>query len=95
MSQTPVEKFSAERFSQHLNENFQIQLGEETVATELIEVQGEQERFSVLFAGPCDKPLTQSVYTLGNEGFGEFQIFLVPLGPDAAGAKLIYEAVFS
>jgi hypothetical protein len=48
--------------------------------------------FSVVFRGPPGVPLPQRIYRLEHDRLGAFDLFLVPIGPDAVGMR--YEAVF-
>jgi hypothetical protein len=55
--------------------------------------------FSVLFHGPAEPVLPQGIYRLEGEDFGSVELFLVPVGPQAASpddapAAMGYEAVF-
>jgi hypothetical protein len=55
--------------------------------------------FSVLFHGPIEPVLPQGIYRLEGEHFGSVELFLVPVGPQAASpegapAPMGYEAVF-
>lgn len=52
-----------------------------------------RQPFSLLFRGPASPVLTQATYRLESEGFGEIELFLVPLGPADGGFR--YEAVFN
>jgi hypothetical protein len=72
------------------------------IEAELIEVEtrgvldpGIQRRrpFSVIFRGPMEPILPQSIYAMKNEILGNLEVFLVPIGPDKHGMR--YEAVFS
>lgn len=47
--------------------------------------------FSLVFVGPVH--VAQAIYRMGHDEIGSFELFLVPLGPDAAGMR--YEAVFT
>ncbi len=49
--------------------------------------------FSVVFLGPRDPVLPQRIYRLEHEELGALDLFLVPIGRDAAGVR--YEAVFT
>jgi hypothetical protein len=49
--------------------------------------------FSLVFVGPTSPLLGQGIWRLEHEAFDGLEIFLVPLGPGAAGA--LYEAVFT
>jgi hypothetical protein len=65
-----------------------------TEATAVGPPSGPQSRapFSLLFRGPAAPILPQRIYRLEHPGLGAFAVFLVPLEPDADGAR--YEAVF-
>ena len=90
-------------FRSHLNEPFQIRL-DETRPFELIlsQVTGlkpvhaspRKDPFSILFLGPKAPILPQRTYLMTHPSFGDFDIFIVPVGPDRAG-KMQYEAVFN
>jgi len=49
--------------------------------------------FTLVFRGPADPVLPQRTYALENPALGRLEIFLVPVGRDAAG--VLYEAVFN
>lgn len=49
--------------------------------------------FTVLFHGPPTPWVSQATHRLEHGGLGPLELFLVPLGPDAAGMR--YEAVFT
>jgi hypothetical protein len=49
--------------------------------------------FALLFRGPAGPILPQRIYRLEHPTLGAFELFLVPLEPDAGGAR--YEAVFA
>ena len=55
--------------------------------------QAGMERFSAVFMGPPDLFLHQQTYRLSHPDMGEFDIFLVALGPDPEGFR--YEAVYN
>jgi hypothetical protein len=48
--------------------------------------------FSLVFAGPAEPILPQRTWPLEHPELGRFELFLVPVGRDAAGVR--YEAVF-
>ena len=52
-----------------------------------------RQAFSLLFRGPTEHSLSQSLYRIENETLGELQLFLVPLGPDETG--MLYDATFN
>lgn len=49
--------------------------------------------FSIVFRGPPTPILPQRIYRLVHAEIGEFELFLVPIGPDEQGMR--YEAVFT
>jgi uncharacterized protein DUF6916 len=49
--------------------------------------------FSLLFQAPEDRSIEQQICRLSEPSLGEFDLFLVPLGP--AGGGMQYEAVIS
>ena len=51
------------------------------------------KQFSVLFHGPGDAPLIQSIHQLVSDGLGSVSLFLVPIGEEDGGR--IYEAFFN
>src|SRR5581483_8370954 len=52
------------------------------------------ERFSLLFSGPSNRPLAQGSYVFENLGIGRFEMFIVPVGPQDSSPRY-YEAVFN
>ena len=87
-----AEDFTAETFEPHVQTTFRVADGPDV---ELLEVRqlstGTEEHrapFSLLFRGPDDQQLAQQSYKVGHDQLGEFDLFLVPLGP------AVYEAVF-
>jgi len=54
---------------------------------------GKREPFSILFRGPLQVYLPQSIYTVEHPKMGRIDIFLVPVGPDKKG--MLFEAVFT
>jgi hypothetical protein len=49
--------------------------------------------FSLLFRGGPNPPVPQGIWHLDHGSLGSFDLFLVPLGPDAESQR--YEAVFT
>ncbi|MEM7221461.1 MAG: hypothetical protein AAF495_00690 [Pseudomonadota bacterium] len=96
-----------EDFAAHLNETFRIDFGSDVPGLESFElslIEAEPLKtpqltpesrppFALLFRGPKEPVLNQSIYPLENEAMGRLDIFLVPIGPDAEGQR--YEAVFN
>lgn len=54
---------------------------------------GGREPFTLVFRGSGDAVLPQRTYRMENDETGAFDVFLVPIGPDAEGMR--YEAVFT
>jgi hypothetical protein len=95
-------ELSLETFAGHLGEDFRIHATEERVvdvrlgeATALGEpfIPGGRAPFSIIFRGTTEGIVPQGIYKLDHDALGSFELFLVPLEPDANGAR--YEAVFS
>src|SRR5271170_5224922 len=90
------EKFTRSDFAPHLHTCFRVlQLeNHELVLAEVTDQSNAQlEQFSLIFTGTASPWLRQGLYTLLHPQMLEFELFLVPLGPDAAGMR--YEAAFS
>lgn len=76
--------------------------GQARVPLRLAEVQRLPEQagaprrqpFALIFTGPVDPPLPQRTYAVEHPVAGSLELFVVPVGPDAAGAPR-YEAVFN
>ena len=94
-----LDSFSIETFSEQLNTTFRLQLDEsDAIEAQLIEVTDngtspDQERFSLLFRLPRNRPPTQGLYKVTHEKLGEFELLLVPNREDKQG--MYYEAVFN
>lgn len=93
-----LENFTVVTFSGHLGDSFRVHPDDSSAldlelvsATELGESSGRP--FSIVFRGPKDVLLPQRIYRMEHEQIGAFDIFLVPIGPDAEG--LLYEAIFN
>lgn len=54
---------------------------------------GRAEPFALVFSGPPQPVLAQGLCTLDHPALGRLNLFLVPMQPDAHGAR--YEAVFT
>ena len=83
-------------FVPHLHTRFRISGGGQEL--ELVEATDtarapNREQFSLVFHGPSGAPLEQQVYQLEHDAIGSVEIFLVPVGQDAAG--FLYESVFN
>jgi hypothetical protein len=54
---------------------------------------GKRTPFSVDLRGPLEPILPQQIYSLVHADLGTLEIFIVPVGVDAAGTR--YEAIFA
>ena len=54
-----------------------------------------RESFSILFEGPADQMLSQMMHPFSHPALGAFDLFSVPVGPDAITRRMRYEAIFS
>jgi hypothetical protein len=107
MPEPDLRSLTADAFAAHLNTVFRLQTGAEPLPLELVEVQrasyaddpaavgpsGRREPFTIRFRGPRSPYARQAIYRLEHDRMGTLEIFLVPLGPDAAGMR--YEAIFT
>ena len=86
----------AQDFVPHLHTRFQVEQAED-YELELAEVtdhsNGQLKQFSLIFTGNPSPWIPQGLYKLVHSQMGECELFLVPIGPDAAGMR--YQAVFS
>lgn len=58
----------------------------------------ERRPFSLLFVDPASsvaEHLPQGIYRIAHDQLGEYDLFIVPLGPNADGVGIRYEAIFS
>ena len=51
--------------------------------------------FSLTFAARRAAVVPQQIFRVAHPELGEFDLFLVPLGPESSGEGMRYEAVFS
>ena len=98
-----LESFTVETFAGRIGEAFRIVLDDGTpIRTTLVEARtwGEESArgrgrvpFAVTLRGPLRPVLPQRIYRMEHDTIGAFELFIVPIGPDAEGMR--YEAVFS
>ena len=104
-------KYMLSTFASHVGEQFQLHdPSGESRTVELVDAIGQasrrptQERtpdtgsFSIVFQdhqGSTQSYLQQSVYRIEHAVVGQIDMFLVPIGPDADGNGMRYEAVFA
>src|SRR5262245_19322718 len=96
-----LESLTAESFTQRLGERFRVHARPEmAIDVELIEANvlgasnaSRRAPFSILFRGPLSPVWPQRTYRLDHDAMGSFDLFLVPVGPDATG--MVYQAIFT
>ena len=98
-----LESFTLETFSERLCETFRIypdasnplevELISATALGERPEEGRHRQPFSIVFRGPGDILLPQHIYRMEHPEIGDFELFLVPIGPDEKGLR--YEAIFT
>ena len=100
-----LDKLTVDDFRSTVGDRFKVDLdGTGTLELEVVEAathdpeaaitddSGTRSPFSVEFRGPTEPVLPQRIYHLEHDKVGALEIFVVPIGVDAAGAH--YEAVF-
>lgn len=97
-----LETFTVDTFSPHEGETFTMRVGAAELELRLDEVSplgksggGSPLRrpFSLIFVGPASPVYEQRIYGLRHPGMGEFELFLVPIGPSREGMR--YQAIFT
>jgi hypothetical protein len=100
-----LEHFTLKTFSPHVGETFHLYLDtNHVIEVQLADVtdlaqrygtapQGHRTPFSIVFHGPRELVLPQRIYRLQHDKIGTFEVFLVPIGPDAD--RMQYEAIFT
>jgi hypothetical protein len=101
-----LETLTHEAFQPRVGESFRIRPDSETsIEAELIEVRvlGKPGRapqrssrrtpFALSFRTATKGALPQRIYAVEHGTMGSYDIFLVPVGPDAVG--MVYEAIFT
>ena len=100
-----LEDFTLETFAGRVGQRFRIAVDDtDWVEAELAEASAigpqpapasgsERSPFSIVFRGPPDPLLPQRIYRFEHDELGSFDLFVVPIGRDAAGVD--YEAVFT
>jgi hypothetical protein len=94
-----LETFTLETFAGRVNSTFRLaQDSSEPVELELVEANDvgstpRQTQFSIVFRGPHNPLLAQSIYRIEHDEMGTFDLFLVPIKKDQAGTY--YEAIFN
>lgn len=96
-----LEKLHLESFSEHLNSNFSVGRGDDGGATELQLIEAQSvgqaapgyEQFSLLFSGPLDSFLEQTIHTFEHDALGTFEMFIVPVQKTQDG--FIYQSIIN
>lgn len=95
-----LEPLTRESFAPHVGSQFAVATVSEGMDLTLSSIgpagaglPGKRVPFALHFRGPAGPLLRQGVYRLRHQAFGDLEIFLVPLGPQAGGT--VYEAIFS
>jgi len=98
-----LESFTCETFRARLNEQFTVRVDDlSSHVMELVEAtesptnpgfHGSRVPFSLVFLDSTSEVLPQGIYPVEHRSLGEFDLFVVPIGRDAAGVR--YQAVFS
>src|SRR5438093_10722201 len=92
-------EYTAQAFSKHLHKTFTLRRPEgSTMVLELAEVKSirstpQNEQFSLVFQGPASPHLEQRMYSIGSQGTGDLDLFIVPVGKNEKG--IVYEVVFN
>jgi len=100
-----LETFTLATFSPLVGTEFRVDVGGAVpVALRLAEASSlsggrgvpagySREPFSLVFHGPVHPALSQRTYPFEHVALGRFEVFIVPIGPDAAGPR--YEVIFA
>jgi hypothetical protein len=94
-----LENLHLETFSEHVGSEFTIKReSADAVKLQLIEAQQVgsapgYEQFSLLFRGPQDSFLTQSIYSFEHDAIGTFEMFIVPTKREEDGFQ--YQAIIN
>ncbi len=97
-----LDLFTQAMFASLVGKPFRVHLNDaDSVEVELVEALAlpirprsrREQPFSLVFRGPKDRLLLQQTYAVDQESLGKFELFLVPIQPDAEGFR--YEAIFN
>lgn len=93
-----LESFTLETFAPLVGSGFRLHAPGGPIDLVLAEATGLPPRprsrlpFALLFRQPAGVLVPQQAYPVDHPDLGAFELFIVPLGPDAEGMR--YEAVF-
>ncbi len=100
MRMVAPEELTFQTFEKLLNSRFRVRADTGLVEVDLVEVTRNcqqpnkvSDSFSLIFAGPLKAFLGQKTYRFEHDGFGSFDLFIVPTGKDANAFR--YEAIFN
>jgi hypothetical protein len=101
-----LETLTIDAFQTRVGQTFRIGQPDADIDAELIEARalgggpdragaesGRRVPFSLSFRTAGLTVLPQRIYEVSHDEMGSYQIFLVPVGPDARG--MVYEAIFT
>jgi hypothetical protein len=99
-----LENVSLATFEGHIGDGFRLEMtGAEAVSLSLTRAQplgsetgnnaGGRVPFSLEFSGPATPLFPQATYRFSHATLGEFEMFIVPIGPADGGMR--YEAIFT
>lgn len=97
-----LDRLAVGDFSGRVGEGFRVPVADGSIVLALTEVTSlaradhagpRRAPFSLIFRGPLAPALPQRIWPLEHPALGTLEIFLVPIGPDAAGMR--YEAIFN
>lgn len=98
---------SHQTFCDHINDNFRVQVngGSDEIfvlksISNLLESAistptNPKEHFSIIFECENQIYLPQKIYKFTHPVIGEFELFIVPIGPDRVSKNMCYQAIFS
>ena len=94
-------------FSACIGDDFRVQVDSDTHDNfVLISVSGllesavstpsnPKEHFSIIFECKNQAALPQKIYGFSNPKLGQFELFIVPIGPDRISKNMRYQAIFN
>jgi hypothetical protein len=94
-----LENLHLESFSEHVNSKFSVKRESAgAVELQLVEAQSvganpAYEQFSLLFRGPLNSFLEQSIYSFEHDDLGTFEMFIVPVRQDKNGFQ--YQSIIN
>lgn len=97
-----IQDLTLETFQPRVGEPFRIQASDQrSIHVELVQAAPlgaanatpRGQAFSLIFRAAGHDVLPQSIYRVEHDQLGAYDIFLVPIGPDAVGMR--YEAIFT